>query len=127
MTADERAIRDVVATWMEATRNGDAATVLSLMTDDVVFLTPGRDPFGKKEFAASFAAQMGTRVDGQSDVREVKVEGDRAFARAFLKVSMTPAGGSPVRREGWTLTIFEKGDDRRWRVARDANLLSEVT
>jgi uncharacterized protein (TIGR02246 family) len=126
MSADERAIRDLVATWMEATRNGDAVTVLSLMTDDVVFLTPGREPFGKKEFAASFAAQKGMKVDGESDVREVQVEGDRAYARAFLKVTVTPASGAPVRRAGWTLTVFEKGDDRRWRVARDANLLAEV-
>jgi uncharacterized protein (TIGR02246 family) len=125
MTADERAIRDLVATWMEATRKGDAATVLSLMTEDVVFLTPGREPFGKKEFAASFAAQKGMKIDGQSDVREVRVEGDRAFALTFLKVTSTAPGGAPVRREGWTLSIFEKGDDdRKWRLARDANLVS---
>ena len=41
MTDDERAIRDVVTTWMEATRNGDTATVLSLMADDAVFQVPG--------------------------------------------------------------------------------------
>jgi len=127
MTRDEQVIRELIATWMEATRKGDAATVLSLMTEDVVFLTPGREPFGKKEFAASFAAQKGMKVEGESDVREVKVEGDRAFARTFLRVTSTPPGGAPVRREGWTLSIFEKGDnDRKWRLARDANLLTIV-
>ena len=32
MTDDERAIRDLVAAWMEASKQGDTATMLSLMT-----------------------------------------------------------------------------------------------
>ena len=54
MTDDERTIRDVVETWMAATKRGDLATVLSLMTDDVVFMVPGQEPFGKEAF---FGAQ----------------------------------------------------------------------
>jgi ketosteroid isomerase-like protein len=34
MTDDERAIRDLVATWMAASQAGDVATVLGLMADD---------------------------------------------------------------------------------------------
>jgi len=51
MTADERAIRELVATWMAASRAGDLDTVLGLMTEDVVFMVPGREPFGKEAFA----------------------------------------------------------------------------
>ena len=54
MTSDEQAIRQLVTTWMEATKRGDTATVLSLMTDDAVFLIAGREPmFGKAAFAAA--------------------------------------------------------------------------
>jgi uncharacterized protein (TIGR02246 family) len=42
MDPDEQAIRDVVSTWMAATKGGDIETVLTLMTDDVVFLAPGQ-------------------------------------------------------------------------------------
>jgi uncharacterized protein (TIGR02246 family) len=52
MTDDERAIRDLVATWMAASRAGDVETVLGLMADDVAFMVPGREPFGKEAFAA---------------------------------------------------------------------------
>jgi uncharacterized protein (TIGR02246 family) len=45
MTDDERAIRELVSTWFIATRNGDLATVLDLMADDVVFMVPGGEPF----------------------------------------------------------------------------------
>ena len=52
MTEDEQAIRELVSTWMKASEAGDANTVLSLMADDVIFMVPGREPFGKEEFRA---------------------------------------------------------------------------
>jgi uncharacterized protein (TIGR02246 family) len=48
MTEDERAIRELVDTWLAASKAGDLATVLSLMTDDVIFMVPGRKPSAKK-------------------------------------------------------------------------------
>lgn len=41
MNRDEREIRDLVASWMKATREGDSETVLNLMADDAIFLVPG--------------------------------------------------------------------------------------
>lgn len=45
MTDDERAIRELVSTWMRASETGDVNTVLSLMADDVIFMVPGREPW----------------------------------------------------------------------------------
>jgi uncharacterized protein (TIGR02246 family) len=123
MSDDQRAIRKLIDTWMAATQTGDTATVLSLMTDDVVFLVPGREPFGKQEFAAAARDMQGVRIDGKSDIHEIEVLGDWAYARAHLRVAMTPPGGNTVERAGYTLSIFRKGSDGRWRLARDANLL----
>ncbi len=124
MTEDERAIRDLIATWMKASREGDTATVVSLMTDDVVFMVPGREPFGKEAFAAASQGMSGMTMEGTSDVREIQVLGDWAFARSYLTMTMTPPSGSPVLRAGYTLTILRKGPDGRWKLARDANLLT---
>ena len=126
MTDDERAIRDLVATWMTASRTGDLQTVLGLMTDDVVFMVPGRAPFGKREFAAAAQAMQDVRVEGTSDIVELNVLGDWAYLRNHLTVTMTPDGGQPVRRAGYTLTILHKQTGGRWLLARDANLLAEV-
>ena len=52
MQNDEQEIRDLVSTWMAATKAGDVDTVLSLMTDDVVFLVPGQPVMRKADFAA---------------------------------------------------------------------------
>jgi uncharacterized protein (TIGR02246 family) len=126
MTDDERAIRELIATWMTASQAGDIDTVLSLMTDDVVFMVPGREPFGKEAFAANSRGMTGVRMEGTSDIRELVVLGDIAYQRNHIAMTITPPGGTPVRRAGYTLTILRKGEDGRWRLARDANLLSKV-
>jgi uncharacterized protein (TIGR02246 family) len=125
MTSDEQAIRDVVAKWLQASRAGDTETVLSLMTDDVVFLVPGREPFGKEAFAAASQSMQGVRIDGNSEIRELKVLGNWAYLTAYLQVAMTPPGGTTLQRAGYTLTIFHKQPDGRWLLVRDANLLTQ--
>jgi uncharacterized protein (TIGR02246 family) len=94
------------------------------MTDDVVFMVPGREPFGKEAFAAASRSMTGVRMEGSSDIRELVVLGDIAYLRNHIAISVTPPGGAPVRRAGYTLTILRKGPDGRWRLARDANLLT---
>jgi uncharacterized protein (TIGR02246 family) len=124
MSPDERAIRDVIANWLSASAAGDTDAVLSLMSDDVEFLVAGR-AFGKEEFSAGQSALATHRIEASSDVREVVVSGDLAYARTELTVTMTPrAGGESVRRKGPTLSIFRRGQDGRWVLARDANLLA---
>ena len=126
MTDDERAIRALVDDWMAATRSGDVATVLGLMTEDAVFMVPGREPFGREVFAAASADMQGAQIDGKSDIVELAILGDWAWMRARITVSMTPPGGAaPMRRSGYTLTILRKEADGKWRLARDANLLTE--
>ena len=127
MSDDERAIRELVARWMAASQAGDTQTVLSLMTDDVVFMVPGREPFGKQEFAAASQGMQDVRIEGRSDIRELRVLGDWAYLRSYLEVSVTPPGGNSVRRAGYTLTILRKQPGGRWLLARDANLLNPQT
>ncbi len=125
MSEDEKAIRDLVATWMEASRRGDTRILLSLMTDDVMFMVPGREPFGKEEFAASSRGVTDVTIEGAAEIKEIEVMGNWAYLRNRLTVTVTPAGGEPMlKRSGYTLSIPRKGKDGRWRLTRDANLLA---
>ena len=124
MSEDERAIRALVDRWMEASRAGDTAAVLELMSDDVLFTVPGREPFGKDEFRATSEAMKEFRVDGRAEVREIEVVGETAWIRNHIELTVTPPGGEPMRRSGYTLTILKKGGDGRWRLFRDANLVA---
>jgi len=124
MTDDERAIRELVETWMEASKAGDTAAVLELMTDDVLFTVPGREPFGKDEFRAASESMRGLKMDGRAEVQEIEVLGDRAWIRNRIDLTLTPPEGEPLHRSGYTLTILRKDADGRWRLFRDANLVS---
>ena len=130
MTSDEQEIRELVATWMSATKAGDVATVLSFMTDDVVFLVAGQQPFGKQQFAAAMkppAAGAGLPlIDGRSEIQEIRISGDHAYLWSRLSVEVTPPGGVTVKRAGHTLSVLRK-EGGLWRLARDANLLSPVS
>ena len=127
MSDDERSIRELVATWLAATKARDVDTVLSLIADDVVFLQPGRPEMRKAEFAAQARAQaapVGPEIDATSDIQEIKVVGDWAFLWTRLTVVATPPGSAqPVTRKGHTLTLLHK-QDGKWLLARDANLLA---
>jgi uncharacterized protein (TIGR02246 family) len=125
MTNDERAIRDLVANWLNASTAGDTTTVMELIADDVIFMVPGQEPFGKEAFARTSEGLKNFRMEAESDIQEVQVLGDWAYLRNRLRVSMTPLdGGEAIRRAGYTLTILRKKQDGKWLLARDANLLA---
>jgi uncharacterized protein (TIGR02246 family) len=128
MGSDEQEIRQLVATWIEATKIGDTDTALSLMADDVVFLVTGQPPMiGKEAFAAAMRAQSGQgrpQFDGKSEIQELQILGDWAYMWTKLTVAFTPPGGaSPVTRAGNTLSILKK-QNSKWLLARDANMLA---
>ncbi len=127
MNADEQEIRQLVETWMSATKAGDTAKVLSLMADDVVFLRPGHEPMvGKAAFSATAqpqGTQSAPKFEGTSEVQEVKVLGDWAFMWCRLKVVATMPDGKTNTRMGHTLSILKK-QNGRWLLARDANMLA---
>ena len=127
MSDDERAIRAMVDAWLAASRSGDIQSVLDLMTEDVVFLVPGRAPFGKAAYAQAAAGMQGMKIEGTSFIEELTINGNWAFMRTTLDLAFTPAGAtSAIRRTGNTLTILRKEGDGRWRLARDANLPAEI-
>ena len=124
---DESQIRALIQTWQSATQAGDIDTVLGLMTDDVVFLVPGRLPMNKAEFESLSRVPPGAaapKLEGRSEVQEIQVSGDLAYAWTRLAVRVTPPGAAQsIDRAGYTLTVFRRVAGR-WLLARDANLLT---
>jgi len=126
MGSDEQAIRDLVERWFSASRNADLATVLTLMDEDVIFMVPGQEPFGKEAFAANSKQMKDVRIEGTSDIQELKVLGDWAWMRNRLKITITPPSGKAMTRSGYTLTILRKKSNGAWVISRDANLLAAI-
>ena len=129
MQPDEEEIRNLVITWLAATKAGDVETVLSLMADDVVFLVPGQPVMRRAEFAAAAKSMSGPNApqfDGKSEIQEIQICGDWAYMWTKLTVVVTPPGGAQrITRAGNTLSILKK-QGTKWLLARDANLLTTV-
>src|SRR5215470_12480920 len=126
MTLDEQAIHEFVARWNAASMAGDVETVLTLIAEDALFQVAGREPFGKKAFAEGLRRGLEqVSIEVRSEIAELHVNGDLAYLRNHLWVTMTPHGGGvPMKRTGYTLTILRKHTDGRWALSRDANMLT---
>jgi uncharacterized protein (TIGR02246 family) len=125
---DEEQIRTLIDAWGEAAAAGDLAAQLNLITPDVAFLTQGRPPMRRDEYADQFRAVMEiASLKVRSNVQEITVSGDLAVCWNLLEVSFTPiAGGETRKHAGNTLTALRRGSDGQWRIWRDANLLALV-
>ena len=129
MENDEQEIRQLVSTWMAASKAGDVETVLSLMSDNVVFLVPGQPVMRKADFAAAVRAQSGQgtpQFDATSEIQEIKVlEGIGPIMWTRLTVVITPPRRRSIHDALVTLSILKK-QNGKWVLARDANMLAPV-
>src|ERR1041385_813140 len=95
---DEQAIREMVHDWLPASKKHDLATMLDLLADDVLFIVPRKEPFGKAEFAASNKQQMkDTEMEATIDIKEIEVAGSWAWMRSFLNLTFTRQGENPSK------------------------------
>ena len=88
MTSDEREIRTVHSSWIDAVNTGDLARLLTLLAEDVVFLTPGQAPVGREGFSSNFmTAHKQMQICCTSGLEEVVVVGEVASAKPGRTVS----------------------------------------
>jgi ketosteroid isomerase-like protein len=84
MQNDEQEIRQLVSTWMSATKAGDVEAVLLLMADDIVFLGPGQPVMRKADFALAARAQSsggGRLLFGRTTYEPARGHAQRAERR----------------------------------------------
>jgi uncharacterized protein (TIGR02246 family) len=127
MNSDEKAIRDLVSLWQTATAAGDIDTVLSLMAEDVIFLSAGNSPMqGRDSFGAALRGVLQQRrIESTGEVKEIGISGSLAYCWANLTVQIIPlTGGDSVVRSGSAISILRKQADGSWVLTRDANMLA---
>ena len=121
---DELAIRDLVSQFFAASEGKNLERVRSLLADDVVFMVPGAEPFGKEAFTESAETDKAHLLKGEFDILEIKVLGDWAWMRNHLDIIVRTPDNEERRRSGYTLTVLTRNPDGQWVISRDANLLT---
>src|SRR5437879_13061389 len=98
MQDDEQAIRQLVATWLSASKAGDTEKVLSLMADDVVFLVPGQPPMRGR--ARLRRAKQGS--SRSTSTRPARFKRVRCWESGPTSVRNSPSSAPPKNDESTT-------------------------
>ena len=122
--SDVKAIQQLTERWIAAVNAQEIEPLLSLVTDDVIFLPPSGPPIQGKEAVGDLYRSIFTQFDFEQSAshEEIEVSGDWAFAWGSEMLTLSPrGGGQPIRMCGKGLTILRRQPDGSWKFARGIN------
>ncbi|HUI31810.1 MAG TPA: SgcJ/EcaC family oxidoreductase [Candidatus Acidoferrales bacterium] len=125
---DVQEINSLTHEWETAIKAKDINRLLSLMTDDVVFLAPKALPIKGKNGVEEVYRTMfaGFDIEQESRYEEIQVIGSWAFAWGTDSLTFTPAaGGDSVKMKGHCVTILQRQAGGAWKFARGINNMSQ--
>ncbi|MFZ6708337.1 YybH family protein [Undibacterium sp. TC9W] len=129
-SAAATSILNNIRLWQDATAAGDVDKLLDLMDEEVVFLVAGHPPMkGREQFAQNLRNILQTHhIASSSQIQEIVVQADLAYTWSYLQVEIIPKqAGQHMKRAGNVLSIWRLQTDGKWRISRDANLLTLET
>lgn len=112
------AVRDA---WIAALKAKDIDGLMSLLTDDVVIMHPGRPSVvGSAANRADLAAVLAKfNVDQEAVSDETVLMGEWAFDRSRAVTRLTPvSGGDCIVSRSKAITILRRRRDGAWQIAR---------
>jgi uncharacterized protein (TIGR02246 family) len=119
--ADERAIREQVARWLQFVKAKDAAAIADLYAEDGAVMPPNA-PIGKGRAAVrqAWASMMGTPgfdLTFRPEQIVVSSSGDMALDRGTYRLTVAPAGATQTDTGKYVVVWRKVGGD--WRAAAD--------
>ena len=122
MPSESDRVKARLLAWPSAAEAGDIERYLTFVTDDVVMVPPNQPLLRGKEDLRSFlrtaiaAATFKIAIDPPE---EVVVNGDWAYLRYHLVITITPkSGGASTASDRRYLDIWRRGADGVWRCHR---------
>ena len=121
---EARAIGEgALRSYLDAINSNDAQRVAQMMTDDVVLLPPHEPAVIGKAAARAWVGVYFAAYDArwEKTAEEFTLAGDTAYERySYHSFDTARSGGVRIEDVGKGLIVYRRGDDGRWRVARDA-------
>lgn len=119
--ADLQAIERQRRLWTEAVNARDVDRHLELVTEDVVWLPPGRPPVSGKAGLAGLLRPVFEGFDLRFEITEpeVRMAGDWAVERGRFRTDLeSRADGESGRHDGRYLVLWRRAGDGVWRIER---------
>lgn len=123
-SADLKAINDLTARDIEASKENDIDTLASLWTQDGVLIIPMSPPLvGKPAIRKMLEQQKEQAKDVETTAyderwEELRIMGDYAYEWGNISVSMELPGGKQGSHTVGAMRILQKQKDGEWLVAR---------
>jgi uncharacterized protein (TIGR02246 family) len=122
MTANEKAVADVLAAYNVALNSSDTNQVMPLYADDGVFMPPySQSAVGQKEVRKAYdAVFQAIKLSVKFDIAEIVEMGpDWVFARTnSAGKTLNHATGKTSAEGNQELFLFRKGNDGQFKIAR---------
>jgi ketosteroid isomerase-like protein len=121
--ATDATANQAFAAYVKAINSNNVDSLLAMLTEDVVFLSPHEPVLvGKKALRPWAEAYLGAfRIHWDKTSLEFVVAGEWAFERyAYKSTDTSKSGGAVTKDTGKGLVIYHHDPDGKWRVARDA-------
>ena len=124
----EKSIRTLFGRWYGAMEDGDVATLISLVTVDVIVKAPGASPIigasALEDALTAFHEEYSETVD--YEIAEVEVSGPLAFARVSESARIVSKSGPQSSSiNGMHLAILRRNRGGEWLLARYISSLIE--
>jgi len=119
---DVTSIRALHGIRLEAAAAADLDAFLETMTEDAVLMPPDGPAIEGREAMRAFLGVMFETyvVDVKKPHSSITVVGDWAFEDYTYEMTLAPrAGGAPIVDAGKGMFVYRRGEDGRWRIARD--------
>jgi uncharacterized protein (TIGR02246 family) len=121
--ADRQAITELREREIALFSAGNADSVLSVLTDDVVMMPPNEPAMVGKAAVRAWVESMYKqfRVQGTyTSASDLTVVGDWAFERMTFTLTMTPAaGGAAMQDVGKGFHVYRRQPDGSWKIHQD--------
>jgi uncharacterized protein (TIGR02246 family) len=117
-------IDDLLENWLAAVKSKNIDALVSLVTEDCVFLAPGAPPIRGRDKVRETYSNLFRRyhVVQQFHFEEFQSMGDWAFGWGTDDIIVTPIDAGPaVRFAGHGVSILRREGDGMWRFARGIN------
>jgi uncharacterized protein (TIGR02246 family) len=122
MNANEEAVAGVLANYQDALNGSNTDAVMRLYSDDGVFMPPySQSAIGSAAVRQAYDAVFkAIKLSVKFNIAEiVAIAPDWAFARTNSAGTTTiNATGAKSAEANQELFIFQKGADRKWKIAR---------
>tara|TARA_R110000850_G_scaffold230067_1_gene354826 strand:- start:369 stop:878 length:510 start_codon:yes stop_codon:yes gene_type:complete len=120
-TADEEAIRDQVARWLQLIKSKDAAAIAQMYTEDGAFMPPNATiGKGRSAIEKNWAAMMATpgfELTFAPEQIVVSSSGDMALDRGTYRLTVAPDGTKQVDTGKYVVVWRKIGGE--WKAAAD--------